>query len=390
MSDKRELPRTLPSFDDEFDLGHPPGSRALRQRSVAPPLPARAARAGAGNTLIPPPMTMSGPTSPALPPPPTSPKLASLPPPPRLRASAAPAPRFSASDERVVTQQAEQETVDFREILLRAPQPVELSADIPVPTSRHPTYNSVAPVSMSSTELEDVPDRPRRGSRLAYTVLLAGTFLAALFVYWTQPQRHVATPAAPILESPMAAVFKSEMASPAATPPAVLAAQPSPSIVPELAQLKLSADDKQQEHPRLEKLASKEHGAKQSEDNPYAEKSTSSKATPEPAAAEPDPKVQEPAAEERQLPEFSTSAAQQALSAIASSAGSCITEGNPAATIRVAVTFAPTGNVTTALVDGAPFLSGREGGCIARLFHAAKVPAYQGGLVTVRKSFSPR
>jgi hypothetical protein len=55
--------------------------------------------------------------------------------------------------------------------------------------------------------------------------------------------------------------------------------------------------------------------------------------------------------------------------------------------IRVAVTFAPTGHVTATQVDGAPFISSTEGGCIAKLFRSATVPAFQGGVVTVRKSF---
>jgi hypothetical protein len=54
----------------------------------------------------------------------------------------------------------------------------------------------------------------------------------------------------------------------------------------------------------------------------------------------------------------------------------------------VTVTFAPSGNVTSAVVDSAPFAGTPVGGCIAGKFRAAHVPAFSGGNVTVGKSFS--
>jgi hypothetical protein len=54
----------------------------------------------------------------------------------------------------------------------------------------------------------------------------------------------------------------------------------------------------------------------------------------------------------------------------------------------VKVTFAPSGNVTSAQVEGPPFAGTPVGGCIASAFRGAKVPPFSGAPVTVSKSFS--
>lgn len=85
---------------------------------------------------------------------------------------------------------------------------------------------------------------------------------------------------------------------------------------------------------------------------------------------------------------FSKAAAVSALSAAAGSAGSCKKLGGPTGTGRVTVTFAPSGRVTTANVEGAPFAGTSVGGCVASLFRKAHIPAFSGSAVTVSKSFS--
>lgn len=85
---------------------------------------------------------------------------------------------------------------------------------------------------------------------------------------------------------------------------------------------------------------------------------------------------------------FSKAAAVSALSAAAGSAGSCKKLGGPTGTGRVTVTFAPSGRVTTANVEGAPFAGTSVGGCVASLFRKAHIPAFSGNAVTVSKSFS--
>jgi hypothetical protein len=53
----------------------------------------------------------------------------------------------------------------------------------------------------------------------------------------------------------------------------------------------------------------------------------------------------------------------------------------------VAVTFAPNGSVTTAVVDQPPFAGSAVGGCIAGKFRGARVPAFGGAPMKVGKSF---
>lgn len=84
---------------------------------------------------------------------------------------------------------------------------------------------------------------------------------------------------------------------------------------------------------------------------------------------------------------FDKNAAIAALSAAAGSAGSCKTADGPTGSGKVSVTFAPSGRATATSVAGD--LAGTEvGGCVARLFRAAKVPPFSGDPVTVSKSFT--
>ncbi len=85
---------------------------------------------------------------------------------------------------------------------------------------------------------------------------------------------------------------------------------------------------------------------------------------------------------------FSISAAQAALGSAAASAGSCKKPGGPTGAGKVQVTFAPSGRVTSATVNGPPFAGTPVGGCVASMFRRAKVPPFNGSPVTVSKSFS--
>jgi hypothetical protein len=87
--------------------------------------------------------------------------------------------------------------------------------------------------------------------------------------------------------------------------------------------------------------------------------------------------------------EFDRSAASSAMSAAASRAMSCKGDG-PAGTASVSVTFAPSGRVTSAKVEGGPFSGTPTGGCIATAFRSATVPPFDGSPITVRKTVSIR
>jgi hypothetical protein len=116
-----------------------------------------------------------------------------------------------------------------------------------------------------------------------------------------------------------------------------------------------------------------------------------------PQAPAPEPKVNEevpvPAPEPvvvtvaAELPAFDKSAANQALSAANRAASSCREQGVPTFPYNISVTFAPTGRVTNAVVLGAPYAGTPAGGCIARTFRNATIPAFGGSIVTVHKAF---
>ena len=85
---------------------------------------------------------------------------------------------------------------------------------------------------------------------------------------------------------------------------------------------------------------------------------------------------------------FSVSAAQVALTQAAGNASGCKKPDGPTGSGKVKVTFATSGRVTSANVDGPPFAGTPVGGCVAGQFRRAKVPPFVGNPVTVSKSFS--
>ncbi len=85
---------------------------------------------------------------------------------------------------------------------------------------------------------------------------------------------------------------------------------------------------------------------------------------------------------------FNKGAAISALSSAASAASGCKRPDGPTGSGRAVVTFAPSGNVTSATVSGGSFGGTSVGGCIASVFRRAKIPPFEGGPVTVSKSFS--
>jgi len=86
--------------------------------------------------------------------------------------------------------------------------------------------------------------------------------------------------------------------------------------------------------------------------------------------------------------EFNRGAASSALGAAAGAAKSCKTPDGPTGTGKVKVTFAPSGNVTSAQVQGPPFAGTSVGGCVAGVFRGARVPPFDGSPVSVTKSFT--
>lgn len=91
-----------------------------------------------------------------------------------------------------------------------------------------------------------------------------------------------------------------------------------------------------------------------------------------------------------QLPPFDAQAAKSALTAGALSASSCRKGDDPRGTAEVIVTFAPSGRITSANVNGAPYGGTATGGCVAATLRSATVPPFAGNHVTVRKLVSIR
>jgi len=85
---------------------------------------------------------------------------------------------------------------------------------------------------------------------------------------------------------------------------------------------------------------------------------------------------------------FNVSAAKDALGAAASQAKLCKSGDGPTGSGKVQVTFAPSGRVTNANVSGPPFAGTSVGGCVARAFRSARVPAFDGAPQTVSKGFA--
>ncbi len=82
---------------------------------------------------------------------------------------------------------------------------------------------------------------------------------------------------------------------------------------------------------------------------------------------------------------FDRGAALAALSAI--DVSECRDANGPVGTGHVTITFSPSGNVDFASVDAAPFMGTSVGACIAAHFHAARVPAFRDGPMTLGKTF---
>ena len=73
------------------------------------------------------------------------------------------------------------------------------------------------------------------------------------------------------------------------------------------------------------------------------------------------------------------------VAAMAASAAGC-GDGSQSGSARVAITFAPTGRATSAVIQGGAFAGTRAGSCIANIMRQAKVPAFKGRHVTVNKT----
>ncbi|PKN39727.1 MAG: hypothetical protein CVU63_14525, partial [Deltaproteobacteria bacterium HGW-Deltaproteobacteria-20] len=81
---------------------------------------------------------------------------------------------------------------------------------------------------------------------------------------------------------------------------------------------------------------------------------------------------------------FDKGAAAASIGALKGAAQGCKQPDGPQGNASVSITFAPSGRVTVAMVNGPPFAGTPVGGCIASTFRRASVPPFSGSNVTVR------
>jgi hypothetical protein len=329
-----------------------------------------------------------------------------------------------------VLRPVQHDVVNLREVLRAAPNlPAQSPADsddatmvvlpdedvVEDPEPSPPTNNSLAPVSLAMEKLLD--DREaharRKHVRAAYTAVVGTALVAALFAYRAQPSRTGARMAEPRAAAGQGVLGGANLvlqqdlsrAGPAARAKSVSPA-PLTTLVEDwsgetvkgqaltkgigkgkMASLSKAvnpatatdAKPRESQHPAAgaspTATASAVMEAEEARSVP-AESSVLATAAIE--SAQPGPVIEEP---------FNRERAQEALQTASARAGACRGEGDPGATVRVSVTFAPSGSVTTAWVDGPPYSGTSVGGCIAKVFRTASIAPFGGGLVTVHKTF---
>jgi hypothetical protein len=119
---------------------------------------------------------------------------------------------------------------------------------------------------------------------------------------------------------------------------------------------------------------------------PAAVANTTPSNPPAAQPANPAPGAPPAAARAANKGDFNTQAAREALEDAAVRAAKCKTIDSPSGTARIAVTFAPNGQATNAVIESGPFVGTSAGSCVASKFRTARVPAFTGEAVQVHKS----
>jgi len=404
----------LPRFDDapeshqRPEIPPPPRMPSISPPEVgyrvAPP-PLRGARpdavpAAAQKKSVPPPVPKRAASAP--PPPPAALSRSAPPPPaPRVHSAAPETEPIERIDLRSVFREPAAPPVEqlgFADVM----DDIEVNQDapttlhrIPKPTDDQP---SIAPVSMSSDELIEVSHiaRNNRLARVGYAAVFGATLVAGLYVWRMQP--HAAAQPSHAAAVPMP-FFKEPARLIAATALPVIERTVEPASDSAATEARASAREAAANRPasttkQRSSKTSKSEGASEREPSTQEEPATAPAAEPTQAAAsEPAPAAETPAPPQEaapELPPFNQAAAQAALDAAAGRAAGCLKEGEPSGMARVVVTFAPSGRVTTASVDGAPYAGTPTGGCIARAFRSAEIAPFSGKLMTVGKTVALR
>ncbi|MFO0756765.1 MAG: hypothetical protein U0359_09750 [Byssovorax sp.] len=86
--------------------------------------------------------------------------------------------------------------------------------------------------------------------------------------------------------------------------------------------------------------------------------------------------------------DFDRAAAAKILAAAAAGVKSCNAPGGVGRTTKIQITFEPSGAVRSAVLQDPSLAQTRAGACVAARFRDLHIPAFDGGPVTVSKSFS--
>jgi hypothetical protein len=246
--------------------------------------------------------------------------------------------------------------------------------DYPEPIGVQSTSPTALDLSTETDEAEAWQKRPKR-TALVLSAGLGGGAVAlglALFMRGSSPAPTPAAAAIPLAAVATSSPVQAAAINPAATvpvdPPASeSSAQPEPAVSAKPAKLKAVAT-RAPDTERTERAATKPPIA--SATQPVAQ-----------------PPESEPADEEEP---FNAREAASALDEAAEKASACRREDDQSGVAIVTVTFAPSGRVTTATIGGPPFLGTPTGSCIASTMRSARVSAFSGKHVTVRKTVTIR
>jgi hypothetical protein len=236
--------------------------------------------------------------------------------------------------------------------------------DYSPPVSVQSTSPTARDISLETDPSQDWQRRPRRTGLLLSVGLGGGALAIGLALVMRGPSpaptlAAVATPVAAVAASPVQPVTTSQETLPVTEP----AEQPA------------SATPAKQSEPKAVRAAA--HEIARSE--PAAPKTPNAQVT-QPSTQQP---KDEPDDEEEP---FDAREAAHAVDEAAERASSCRREADPSGVAVVTITFAPSGRVTTATLAGPPFIGTPTGSCIASTMRSARVSAFSGKHMTVRKT----
>lgn len=237
----------------------------------------------------------------------------------------------------------------------------------------HADRETTRPVARS------MPPAPRRDARAIVLGVGAASLLLVALWFVREPAQSRSEPMASFAGQ----VARSARAIPAPDPIIDIDAEAARASQPTTANVALASARAPQELPAITVIGEPRRQAAVANDTqpqPALEAPVPPSApTPETAAAPAPP-----------LPAFDAEAARRALGTSAIAASSCRKSDAPGGPAEVIVTFAPSGRVTSANVNGGPYGGTATGGCIAATLRAATVPPFAGSHVTVRKLVTVR